>query len=293
MSFRCTVMPVAGLGTRFLPVTKAIPKELIPLVDRPLVQYAVEEAVAAGTERVVFVSSPSKGEIMELFRPDPELEEALASRGKGELLEMVRELTRMVEVEAVIQHEPLGVGHAILQAAELVGDQSFGVAFPDDLLVSEVPVLEQLRRVREKYGGIVFATERVPRERVSAYGVISGVEVEDGVFRVDDLVEKPPVEEAPSDLIVVGRYVFSPAIFEALRETGAGAGGEIQITDAIRTALAAEPCHAVEFEGVRYDCGSRRGYLRATLAVAERDPELAEVLEAWLREREARTRLTS
>lgn len=288
MSFRYTVIPVAGLGTRFLPVTKAVAKELIPLVDRPLVQYAVEEAAAAGSERVVFVSSPSKGGILELFHPDPELEAALERRDKPELLERVRALTRLVEVEAVMQPEPLGVGHAILQAARAVGDEPFGVMFPDDFIVADVPVLEQLRRVHEAHGGIVVAVQRVPRERVSRYGVIAGEAVGDGVHRVHDLVEKPAPEDAPSELAVVGRYVFPGAIFEILRGTGAGVGGEIQITDAMKMALAEHPCHAVEFEGARYDCGSRAGYLEATLAVAERDPELAPVLERFLAAREAR-----
>lgn len=284
MSFRTVVIPVAGLGTRFLPVTKAVAKELVPLVDRPLVQYAVEEAVAAGAERAVFVASPGKEGILDLFRPDAELERTLAGRGKDDLLAVVRDLTSLVRVESVIQAEPLGVGHAILQAREAVGDEPFGVLFPDDFIQAEVPVLEQLRRVYEERGGIVVAVERVPLDQVHRYGVIRGDEIADGVYRVDDLVEKPEAAAAPSDMAIVGRYVFPGEIFALLERTRPGVGGEVQITDAMREALGSLPCHAVLFDGRRYDCGSRVGYLRATLAVAARDPELAEVLRAFLRE---------
>lgn len=283
MSFRTVILPVAGLGTRFLPVTKAVAKELIPLVDRPLIQYAVQEAAESGAGRVVFVTAPGKEGILELFHSDPELEATLRRRGKDALLETVRELTSLAEAEAVMQSEPLGVGHAILQARDVIGDEeSVGVMFPDDFIQAQVPVMEQLRRVQAERGGIVFAVERVPRTQVSRYGVIAGEPAGGRTYRVDDLVEKPPVDEAPSDLGVVGRYVFPVEIFSILEDTAAGVGGEIQITDAIRTALADFPCHAVEFEGARYDCGSRGGYLQATLAVAARDPELRPILERFL-----------
>lgn len=284
MSFRTVVIPVAGLGTRFLPVTKVVPKELVPLVDRPLVQYTVEEAVAAGAERIVFVSSPGKESIEHLFRPDPQLERALEARGKDELLRVVRRLTSMAEVESVIQAEPLGVGHAILQARSAVGDGAFAVMFPDDFIQSELPVLEQLRRVHEEHGGMVVAVRRVPKERVQRYGVIRGEAVSERVYRVRDLVEKPLPEEAPSDLAIVGRYVFPGEIFSILKGTRPGVGGEIQITDAMRTALGQLPCHAVVFQGRHFDCGSRVGYLQATLAVAAGDAELLPILRESLRE---------
>lgn len=284
MSFRTVVIPVAGLGTRFLPVTKAVAKELVPLVDRPLVQYAVEEAVAAGAQRIVFVSSPGKEGILDLFRPDADLERTLERRGKDGLLEMVRQLTSLAEIESVTQQEPLGVGHAILQAREAVGAEPFGVMFPDDYIQAEVPVLEQLRRVHEEQGGMVVAVEQVPREQVHRYGVIRGRDVGEGVYRVEDLVEKPEPDEAPSDLAIVGRYVFPGEIFSVLARTGAGVGGEIQITDAMRDALQETPLHAVRFTGRRFDCGNRVGYLRATLAVAAGDPELAPVLREFLRD---------
>lgn len=279
---RKTVMPVAGLGTRFLPATKAQPKEMLTIVDRPLIQYAVEEAVAAGSDEVILVSAPSKDSILEHFRVDSELEAALAAAGKDALLEIVRSVGRIANVHAVMQGEPLGVGHAILQAKAAVGNDVFGVAFPDDLILAEVPVLEQLRRVQEQHGGIVVAVEQVPADRVDRYGVIDGEHLGGGVYRVNRLVEKPPVDQAPSNLAIVGRYVFAPAIFESIERTVAGVGGEIQITDAMQAAMATMPCHAVAFEGMRYDCGSRLGFVQATIAVALRDPDLAVPLAEFL-----------
>lgn len=279
---RKTVMPVAGLGTRFLPATKAQPKEMLTIVDRPLIQYAVEEAVAAGSDEVILVSAPSKGSILEHFRVDSELETALAAAGQDALLEVVRSVGRIAHVHAVMQGKPLGVGHAILQAKAAVGNDVFGVAFPDDLILAEVPVLEQLRRVQEQHGGIVMAVEQVPADRVDRYGVIDGEHLGDGVYRVNRLVEKPPVDQAPSNLAIVGRYVFAPAIFESIERTVAGVGGEIQITDAMQAAIATMPCHAVAFEGMRYDCGSRLGFVQATIAVALRDPDLAQPLAEFL-----------
>ncbi len=279
---RKTVMPVAGLGTRFLPATKAQAKEMMTVVDRPLIQYAVEEAVAAGSEKVILVSAPGKAAILDHFRVNSALESTLAASGKEVLLEAVRSVGRMAEVSAVMQGAPLGVGHAILQAKEAVGNDVFGVAFPDDLILAEVPVLEQLRRVQERYGGMVIAVEEVPAEQVDRYGVIDGEHVADGIYRVNRLVEKPPVDQAPSTLGIVGRYVFAPAIFDSIERTGAGAGGEIQITDAIQAALPTMPCHAVAFAGERYDCGSRLGFVQATIAVARRDPGLAGPLAEFL-----------
>jgi UTP--glucose-1-phosphate uridylyltransferase len=275
-------MPVAGLGTRFLPATKAQPKEMLTVVDRPLIQYAVQEAVAAGSDQVILVSAPNKKSIVEHFSVDARLEAALADRGNDELLARVREVGRMARVHEVMQGEPLGVGHAILQARDAVADEVFGVAFPDDLILAEVPVLEQLRRVHAEHGGMVVAVEPVPWDQVDRYGVIEAAEVGPGVHRVQRLVEKPPRDVAPSNLAIVGRYVFAPAIFDVLEQTGAGAGGEIQITDAMQTALATMPCHAVAFEGTRFDCGSRLGFVEATIAVARRDATLAGRLAEWL-----------
>jgi UTP--glucose-1-phosphate uridylyltransferase len=255
---------------------------MLPIVDRPLIQYAVEESVAAGCRHIVLVSSPSKGSIVEHFRPDRELEQLLLRGNKADLAQEVRNAGESAHVESVLQMEPLGVGHAILQARESVGDRSFGVMFPDDFILSTVPVMEQLRQVHEEHGGIVVAVERVPSEQVHRYGVIAGEIVEDGLVRVTDLVEKPSAEEAPSDLAIVGRYVLPPEIFGCIEATTPGAGGEIQITDAMRAALEEMPCHAVVFEGKRYDCGSKLGYLQATVDVALAHPRLGRPFGEWL-----------
>jgi UTP--glucose-1-phosphate uridylyltransferase len=273
---------VAGLGTRFLPATKAQAKEMLPIVDRPLIQYAVEESVAAGCRHIVLISSPSKGSIVDHFRPDRELEQLLLRSNKADLAQEVRNAGESAHVESVLQTEPLGVGHAILQAREAVGDRAFGVMFPDDFILSTVPVMEQLREVHEEHGGIVVAVERVPPEQVHRYGVIAGEQVEEGLVRVTDLVEKPSSEEAPSDLAIVGRYILPPEIFELIEGTAPGAGGEIQITDAMRAALERMPCHAVVFQGTRYDCGSKLGYLQATVDVALAHPRLGRPFRAWL-----------
>lgn len=282
MTLRKTVMPVAGLGTRFLPATKAQPKEMLALVDRPLIQYAVEEAVAAGTEQVILVSSPRKGAILDHFAADPTLEATLGARGKTELRDLVRSVSRLAEIGAVMQGEPLGVGHAILQAKDAVAGDSFGVMFPDDFILADVPVMEQLRRVHAEYGGLVMAVERVDPMHVDRYGVIAGQPVAAGVHEVHRLVEKPDPDEAPSNLAIVGRYVFDAGIFDAIEATAPGVGGEIQITDAMELAMKSMPCHAVEFDGQRYDCGSRLGFVKATIAVARRDPDLAGPLAKFL-----------
>ncbi len=284
MSFRTTVIPVAGLGTRFLPATKATPKEMLPVFDRPLLQYAVEESVAAGGSRIVLVTAPGKTSVLKHFTADPVLEATLSERGKTEMLEVVQSVAKLAQVEVVEQRAPRGVGHAILQAREAVGDEAFGVMFPDDFLLAEVPVLEQLRHVHAQRGGVVVAVERVPREHVDRYGVICGERVADNVYRVSDMVEKPSIDEAPTDLAIVGRYVLPAKIFSVLGETGAGVGGEVQLTDALRAVLDEEPCHAVEFEGLRYDCGSRFGLLQATVEVARRHPEVGDRFGRYLKE---------
>ncbi len=284
MSFRTTVIPVAGLGTRFLPATKATPKEMLPVFDRPLLQYAVEESVAAGGSRIVLVTAPGKTSVLKHFTADPVLEATLSERGKTEMLEVVQSVAKLAQVEVVEQRAPRGVGHAILQAREAVGDEAFGVMFPDDFLLAEVPVLEQLRHVHAQHGGVVVAVERVPREHVDRYGVICGERVADNVYRVSDMVEKPSIDEAPTDLAIVGRYVLPAKIFSVLGETGAGVGGEVQLTDALRAVLDEEPCHAVEFEGLRYDCGSRFGLLQATVEVARRHPEVGDRFGRYLKE---------
>ncbi len=293
MSFRKTVIPVAGLGTRFLPATKAVPKELLPLVDRPLIQFAVEEAVAAGSDEIILISATGKESILDHFRPDAGLEETLIRSGKTRLLAIVQQATGLARVDSVLQQAPLGVGHAILQAKDKVGMEPFGVSFPDDIILGKVPALEQLRRVHEEHGGLVVAVEHVPASRVDHYGVIAGEPVGASLFRVTDLVEKPKPEESPSDLAIIGRYVLPGEIFSFLESTEPGVGGEIQITDGMRAALRDFPCHAVILEGTRYDCGSKLGFLQATVEVARRDGEFGEEFSHYLEQLEPLDRLRS
>lgn len=284
MELRKVVIPVAGRGTRFLPATKAVPKEMLPVVDRPLIQHSVEEAVGAGFRQVILVTASGKESIEDHFDVVPDLERALQESGKEEPLAEVRRLNTLVSMASVRQKQPLGVGHAVLVARELVGKEPFGVMFPDDLILSEVPVLRQLRRVHGEQGGVVLAVEEVPREEIGRYGVIRGKEVASGVFKVEDLVEKPDPQEAPSNLGIVGRYILEARLFAILEETSPGVGGEIQLTDAIRRALQEMPCHAVVFEGRRYDCGNKLGALQAAVAVGLRHPELAPPFRRFLEE---------
>jgi UTP--glucose-1-phosphate uridylyltransferase len=283
MKLRKVLIPAAGRGTRFLPATKATPKEMIPIIDRPLLQYAVEEAVAASIDHLVLVTAEGKESMQRHFEPAEDLEGALGSAGKDDYLAEVRRLNELVSVSSVIQEEQKGVGHAVLVAKELVGDEPFAVMFPDDLILADPPVLQQLRTVFDEHGGMVLAVQRVPRETISRYGVIAGEQVGERLYRVTDMVEKPEPGTEPSDLAVVGRYILVPEVFEILANTAPGAGGEIQLTDALLAGLADIPCHAVVFEGDRYDCGNKLGFLEATLAVALRDPEIGPRLREWLR----------
>lgn len=260
---RCAVFPVAGRGTRFLPATKASPKEMLPIVDKPLIQYAVEEAVAAGATKLVFVTGSSKRAIEDHFDSDPGLEDALQIAGKSELLESIRNIVPDgVTCIYIRQGDPLGLGHAVLCARPAVGDEPFFVHLADDLIRSEQPCLSQMLALREKHGGSVVAVETVPRERTSQYGIVAI----DTAGRVIKIVEKPAPDDAPSTQAVVGRYLLVPEIFDKLESTGRGAGGEIQLTDAIAAMLNESPVYAHEFDGERFDCGSKLGYLKASVA---------------------------
>ena len=282
-SVRTVVFPVAGLGTRILPATKALPKELLPLVDRPVIQYGVEEAVASGIGRVVLVTSPDNTTTAAHFEANPRLEAILADRGKTEALEAVRAVTTMADVTTVQQADPLGLGHAVLMAKNEVGDAPFAVALPDDVIDADPPALRQMRDVFDEFDGPVVLVERVPREAVDWYGVIDATLVRDGVFRVRDLVEKPDPESAPSDLAIIGRYILTPDIFEVLEQTGSGAGGEIQLTDGLRHLLEHRPLYACELSGVRHDVGTKLGYLKALLYFAMARPDLAAPLRDYLK----------
>ncbi|HET8697581.1 MAG TPA: UTP--glucose-1-phosphate uridylyltransferase GalU [Gammaproteobacteria bacterium] len=280
---RTAVFPVAGRGTRFLPVTKASPKEMLPIVDKPLIQYAVEEALAAGVERLVFITGSSKRAIEDHFDTDAELERQLQESNKPELLALIQNIVPPgVTCLYVRQGTPLGLGHAVLCAKQAVGNEPFYVHLADDLIYSEVPCLEQMRGHYEKHGASVLAVETVPHDQTASYGIVAVQQEQSGAQRVTRIVEKPKPKDAPSNLAVVGRYILTPAIFAKLERTQRGAGGEIQLTDGIASLLADEPVYVLPFQGVRYDWGSKIGYLRATVEYGLRHPELGEGFRAYL-----------
>lgn len=280
---RKAVFPAAGLGTRFLPATKASPKEMLPLVDKPLIQYVVEEAVASGIESVIIVTGRSKVPMEDHFDISFELEKLLEERGKLDLLKQMRAISEMARVSYVRQGEALGLGHAVLQARDLVGDEPFAVMLSDDIIDAETPGLKQLLDVYEKYDAPVLGTMQVAGEAISRFGVIDVDEVEDGVYKIKDMVEKPTFSEAPSDLAIIGRYVLTPDIFDEIEKTTAGAIGEIQITDAMRSLLKKRPFYAVRFKGTRHDAGDKLGFLMATVEFALKRKDLAPAFREYLK----------
>ncbi len=280
---RSVVIPAAGLGTRILPATKAFPKELLPLVDRPIIQYGVEEAAAAGIDRVVLVTSPGNNMTAAHFRPNPALEAILEKRGKTESLALVRRVSKLAELTTVHQEQPLGLGHAVLMGAPAVGGEPFAVLLPDDVIDADPPALRRMVELFDELDGPVLLVERVPRDAVNRYGIIDAAPLRPGVFQVRGLVEKPDPADAPSDLAIVGRYILTPDLFAVLEHTGAGAGGEIQLTDGLRDLLAQRPIYACELAGVRHDAGNRLGFLQASLYFALKRPDLAPALRAFLR----------
>jgi UTP--glucose-1-phosphate uridylyltransferase len=270
------VFPVAGLGTRFLPATKASPKEMLPIVDKPLIQYAVEEAVAAGITDLIFITGRGKRAIEDHFDKAYELEAELQAHGKNKLLKEVRGLLPAgASCTYIRQAEALGLGHAVLCARHLVGDEPFAIILADDLIDAQVPVMKQMSQVHVKHGGSIVAVQNVAREDTASYGIVSVEPLAPNLSRVTTIVEKPKPEEAPSTLGVVGRYILSPRIFHFLENLRPGAGREIQLTDAIGRLLREEAVLAYEFEGRRYDCGSKLGYLQATVNFALKHPELS------------------
>jgi UTP--glucose-1-phosphate uridylyltransferase len=286
MRIRKAVFPVAGLGTRFLPATKASAKEMLPVVDKPLIQYAVQEAISAGAEELIFITGRSKNSIMDHFDKAYELEAELASRGKQTLLNMVQEiLPPGITCIFIRQAEALGLGHAVLCAWPAVGDEDFCVILADDLIDGKLrPCLAQMQRVYQEYGSGVIAVQRVPQEDVSSYGVVETHPVAPGLGEIRRIVEKPRPQDAPSNLAVVGRYILTPRIFKLLERTQKGAGGEIQLTDAISAMIQEQTVLAYEFEGTRYDCGSKIGYLKANVEFALKHPELAGEFREYLSE---------
>ena len=285
---RKVVLPAAGLGTRFLPATKAQPKEMLALVDKPLIQYGVEEALASGIEDVIIVTGRGKNAIEDHFDVSYELEHLLARKGKKKLLEQVRRISDLVHVTYVRQKKALGLGHAVLMAQNLVGDEPFAVLLGDDIIDSEVPCLKQMLRVYSQRRSSVLAIMPVSRQSVSSYGIVKATRVRDSKFpdrlyRVEDMVEKPSVAKAPSNLAIVGRYILTPSVFQELQRTRAGAIGEIQLTDAIRRLIPREPVFAYRFEGQRYDAGDKLGFLKATVAFGLKRPDLKKPFRSYLR----------
>lgn len=280
---RKAVFPAAGLGTRFLPATKASPKEMLPLVDKPLIQYVIEEAVASGVESIIIVTGRGKTAIEDHFDISFELENLLRERGKDEMVEQARAVSELARVSYVRQKQALGLGHAILQAKDFVEGEPFAVMLADDIVDAEVPALKQMLAVYEETGAPVLGTMSVVGEDISRFGVLDAEEVRPGVFRVRDMVEKPPFAEAPSDLAIIGRYILTPDIFDEIERTTPGAGGEIQITDAMRALLRKRPFYAVRFEGKRHDAGDKLGFLKATVEFALKRPDLGPQFREYLR----------
>jgi UTP--glucose-1-phosphate uridylyltransferase len=282
-TIRKAVFPAAGLGTRFLPATKAQPKEMLPLVDKPIIQYGVEEAVASGITNIILVTGRGKNAIEDHFDVAVELETFLEARGKTEQLAEIRKISNLINVSYVRQGEPLGLGHAVLVTRHLVGNEPFAVILGDDVIDAQPPAIQQMTRVFDEVGGPVLAVERVPRDDVSAYGIVAAERLRDGVHRITDLVEKPSRHEAPSDLAIIGRYVLTPDIFDALERTGKDRTGEIQLTNGLRSLLRDRPLYACEIDGVRHDTGNKLGFLRAVVYFALRRPDLAEDFREYLR----------
>ncbi|HXI42512.1 MAG TPA: UTP--glucose-1-phosphate uridylyltransferase GalU [Bryobacteraceae bacterium] len=285
---RKAVFPAAGLGTRFLPATKAQPKEMLPLVDKPLIQYGVEEALHSGIQNIIIVTGRGKSAIEDHFDVSFELEYQLESHNKKELLAIVRSVSDMIDVSYIRQKEALGLGHAVLRARELVGPEPFAVVLADDVIDAETPCIRQLLDIYEFFSAPVLAVMEVPREQISAYGVVDAEPVnhngrKDRVFRIRDLVEKPKAADAPSNLAIIGRYVLTPEIFDSIQAIEPGAGAEIQLTDALKHLLHIRPIYAYRFEGNRYDAGDKLGFLKATVEFALRRHDLGAAFREYLK----------
>jgi UTP--glucose-1-phosphate uridylyltransferase len=285
---RKAVFPAAGMGTRFLPATKAQPKEMLPLVDKPMIQYAVEEAVNSGIEDILIITGRGKNAIEDHFDVSFELEKHLEATNRKELLSQVRAISDLVSIAYVRQKAALGLGHAILMARDWVGDEPFAVLLADDVIAAAKPCIQQLMDAHAETKSSVIAIQEVPREIISSYGVISGeplvyAGVSDRLYRINNLVEKPAADQAPSNLAIIGRYILQPEIFEYLAATQAGKGGEIQLTDALRAYLQHQPIYGLRFEGTRYDTGDKMGFLKATVEFALRRPDLGPAFRQYLK----------
>ena len=279
---RKAVIPAAGLGTRFLPATKSMPKEMLPLIDRPVIQYVVEEAIDSGIEDLIIITGRGKRAIEDYFDDSPELEMHLRDHGKFEALRTVQEISSLIDIHYIRQKEPRGLGDAILRAEKHIGDEPFAVLLGDDIIRNHVPCTKQLIDLYQEKEQSVIAVEAVPREKVSSYGIIWGKQVNPSLYRIIDIVEKPQVEEAPSNIGAIGRYVFTPEIFECLKRTTLGVGGEIQLTDGIQILLQAQEIYAHVFQGKRYDTGDKAGYIEAIIDFALENPEIRDDITGHL-----------
>ena len=282
MKVKKAIIPAAGLGTRFLPATKAQPKEMLPIVDKPTIQYIIEEAVASGIEEILVITGRNKKCIEDHFDKSIELEIELEKSGKTEMLEMVRNISDMVDIHYIRQKEPKGLGHAIHCAKTFVGNEPFAVMLGDDVVDSRVPCLKQLMDCYQEYNTTILGVQKVPENDVSKYGIVEGIHIEDKVYKVKNMVEKPSPEETNSNIAILGRYIITPDIFEILESTKPGKNGEIQLTDALQTLIGREAMYAYEFEGRRYDVGDKLGFLQATIEFALKKPDLREPFIEYL-----------
>lgn len=283
LKVRKAIIPAAGLGTRFLPATKAQPKEMLPIVDKPTLQFIIEEAVASGIDEILIITGRNKKSIEDHFDKSIELELELEAKGKLDLLDEVRQISNMVNIHYIRQKEPKGLGHAIYCAKSFIGNEPFAVLLGDDIVHSDVPCLQQLIDVYEYYNNTVLGVQQVQQSDVHKYGIVNGKTIDERIYRVDDLVEKPATENAPSNVAILGRYIIMPSIFEVLEKTAPGANGEIQLTDALNQLARNEAVYAYEFEGRRYDVGDKQGFLEATVEFALRRPQLRESFLDYLK----------
>jgi len=282
MKVHKAIIPAAGLGTRFLPATKAQPKEMLPIVDKPTLQYIIEEAVASGIEEILIITGRNKKSIEDHFDKSVELELELEKSGKDELLKEVRKISDMVNIHYIRQKEPKGLGHAIYCAKSFIGNEPFAVLLGDDIVDAQTPCLKQMIRAYDEYKTTILGVQEVPQDDVNKYGIVAGMHIEDRIYKVKDLVEKPNVEEAPSNIAILGRYIISPRIFDILEHTAPGKGGEIQLTDALKTLAQKEAMYAYNFEGRRYDVGDKLGFLEATVEFALQRAELRDEFLQYL-----------
>jgi len=284
MKIRKAVVTAAGWGTRFLPATKAQPKEMLPLVDKPIIQYVIEEAVASGIKQIIIVTALGKRAIEDHFDRSFELEDILKKKGDGELLRKLQNISELADICYIRQKEQLGLGHAILVTKDLIGDEPFAIFLPDDIIEAKVPAMKQMIEVYNRYQHSVIAVEPVAKEDTKAYGIIGPKQLEDRVYQALSLVEKPEPKDAPSNLAIVGRYILTPEIFGMLEKTAPGKGGEIQLTDGLRLLLEKQPIYAYQFEGIRYDTGMPLGFLKASVEFALNRPDIGAKFREYLRQ---------